>query len=103
MRIVLTNVPEGRADAIARTLVEERLAACVNAFPVTSHYRWQGVLQRDHEQTLLIKVAAARVAALRERLLALHPYELPEIVVLDVDAEQSLPAYLAWVRGESGG
>lgn len=98
MNVVLSNVPPDRADDIARTLVEERLAACVNLLPVRSVYRWKGELQQDAEVTLLIKVAHARVPELTQRLRALHPYELPEIVVLDVDAARSLREYVDWVR-----
>lgn len=103
MKIVLSNVPPDKADEIARTLVQQRLAACVNLLPVRSVYRWDGELQVDAEVTLLIKVASDGVALLREQLRALHPYELPEIIVLDVDTSASLPAYIEWVRSESGG
>lgn len=101
MRIVLSNLPPDQADAIASTLVEERLAACVNLLPVTSVYRWKGEICRDPEVTALIKVRADGVERLRLRLQALHPYELPEIVVLPVDAEASLTEYVDWVRAES--
>jgi periplasmic divalent cation tolerance protein len=100
VKIVLSNVPPERAEALAKTLVEERLAACVNLLPVRSVYRWKGELQQDSEVTLLIKVAADRVQPLRERLRALHPYDLPEIVVLGVEVEQSLQEYVDWVRAE---
>jgi len=103
VHIVLCNAPPDRAEEIARTLVEERLAACINLLPVRSVYRWKGELQQDAEVTLLIKVSAERVAALGQRLRALHPYELPEIVVLDVNTERSLAEYVAWVRGECSG
>jgi periplasmic divalent cation tolerance protein len=98
MKVALTNCPPDHAERIACALVEERLVACVNAFPVRSVYRWKGELQRDDEVTLLLKVAADKVATLRERLVALHPYELPEFVVFDVDTAASLEAYVSWVR-----
>jgi periplasmic divalent cation tolerance protein len=101
VKLVLSNVPPDRADAIARSLVEERLAACINLLPIRSMYRWNGAFAEDAEVTLLIKVAADRVTALTERLRLLHPYELPEILVLDIDAEHSLSEYIAWVRTES--
>lgn len=101
MKIVLSNLPPDAADAIARQLVEERLAACVNLLPVKSVYRWQGALTVDAEVTMLAKVCDESVEALRKRLRELHPYELPEIIALDVDAAASLPEYLAWVRAES--
>ena len=101
MRIVLTNVPPDQATTMARTLVEERLAACVNMISVRSVYRWEGALCDEPETTLLLKTADDRVEALRERIQALHPYSLPEIVVLEVDAARSLPGYVAWVRDET--
>jgi periplasmic divalent cation tolerance protein len=103
MKIALTNVPPDEADTIARTLVEERLVACVNAYPVRSTYRWNSRLEVQNETTLMMKVSADAVDRLRTRLCELHPYELPEFVVLDVDVEQSHPEYVNWVRIESGG
>ena len=101
MRIVLSNLPPEHADAIASTLVKEGLAACVNLLPVTSVYRWNGEICRGPEVTALIKVGADRVEALGQRLRQLHPYELPEIVALSVDAAGSLDEYVAWVREET--
>jgi periplasmic divalent cation tolerance protein len=97
--IVLTTVgADADAAAIARTLIDERLAACVNILPaMTSVYRWQGKVEQDREQQLVIKTASDRVAALQARLRQLHPYELPEFLVLDATGSD---AYLAWV-GES--
>jgi periplasmic divalent cation tolerance protein len=103
MNIAFTNVPPDRADSIARTLVEERLVACVNAYPVRSTYRWKGQVEVEAETTLMMKVASEAVGRLRERLRQLHPYELPEFVVLAVDVERSLDEYVAWVRSESRG
>lgn len=80
--------------------MREGLAACVNIVPgVTSVFQWQGVLHEDDEHTLLIKAPADRVDALRERILALHTYSVPEVVVLSVDVPRSHPDYVAWVRG----
>ena len=98
MNIAFTNVPPDRADAIARALVEEGLVACVNAYPVRSTYRWKGKLEIEAETTLMMKVGTESVGRLRDRLRELHPYELPEFVVLAVDVEQSLPEYVEWVR-----
>jgi periplasmic divalent cation tolerance protein len=97
--IVLTTLgADADALAIARTLIEERLAACVNILPpMTSIYRWQGKVEQDREQQLVIKTASDRVADLQTRLRQLHPYELPEFLVLDATGSE---AYLAWV-GES--
>ena len=88
------------ADSIARTLVEERLAACVNRIPgVQSTYRWQGQIEQSDEVLLLIKTTADRLEAMTERLRALHPYELPELVAVEI--RSGLPAYLAWIAAET--
>ena len=98
--IVLTTLgADADAAALARTLVEERLAACVNILPaMRSVYRWQGKVEQEREQQLVIKTASDRVPALEARLRQLHPYELPEFLVLEVAGGSE--AYLAWV-GES--
>lgn len=99
MNLVLCNCDPAEADALARAVVEEGLAACVNALPgVVSTYVWEGAIQRETETTLLIKTVPERVDALSERLRALHSYDTPEILVLDVDAARSDPRYVAWVR-----
>ena len=99
--IVFCTCPdESVADRIAMSLVEERLAACVNRVPgMVSTYRWQGVVQRDAEVQLLIKTTRDRFGALRDRILALHPYELPEVVAVDI-ALGSAP-YQAWIESET--
>ena len=103
MKLAITNCPPDQAERIALALVEERLVACVNAYPARSVYRWKGAVEKEDEVTLVIKAPADGVTRLRERLLELHPYELPEFVVLDVDLGASLPAYVAWVRDEGAG
>ena len=97
--IVLTTLgADADAAALAGTLVNERLAACVNVLPVmASVYRWKGQVEHDQEQQLVIKTSPDRVAALSARLRELHPYELPELIVLDASASE---AYAAWI-GES--
>jgi periplasmic divalent cation tolerance protein len=88
------------AAAIARTLVEERLAACVSQLPgITSTYRWQGEIETAGEVLLLIKTTGERLDALGARLRQLHPYELPELVAVEVRA--GLPDYLAWVAAQT--
>jgi periplasmic divalent cation tolerance protein len=102
MVVVLSNCSPERAEAIAEALVAERFAACVNLLgPVRSIYRWKGTVEREAEVTLLVKTSVERLDACVARLRALHPYELPEILVLPVDAERSLAPYVAWVRAES--
>jgi periplasmic divalent cation tolerance protein len=95
--IVLTTVGT-TFDVVpfARTLVDEHLAACVNVLPqMQSVYRWQGQVQVDDERQLIIKTSAERLEALQLRVRALHPYELPELLVIDA-AGGSL-AYLDWL------
>jgi len=96
-RLVFCTCPDQeRATRIAEALVEERLAACVSLVPgLTSIYRWQGAVQRESEVLLLIKTVAGRLIALTERLRALHPYEVPEIIALPITA--GLPDYLTWM------
>lgn len=95
--IVLTTFSaDGDAETLARTLVEERLAACVNILDgVTSVYRWKDEVQQDRERQLVIKTRSDRVDALRERVLALHPYDVPEFLVLPVAGGSD--AYLSWL------
>jgi periplasmic divalent cation tolerance protein len=99
--VVLCTCPDDAvADRIAGALVEERLAACVNRLPgVASTYRWKGEVQRDSECLLLIKTTIERFDALRERIVALHPYELPEVIAVDI--ARGLPAYLHWIASET--
>lgn len=100
--VFCTCSDETCAERIAVALVEERLAACVNRIPgVVSTYRWQGKLCRDSEQLLLIKTTRERFDALRERIVALHAYELPEVIAVDV--VHGLPAYLDWIAAETRG
>jgi periplasmic divalent cation tolerance protein len=95
--VVITTLDASTdASALARTLVDERLAACVNILPVmTSVYRWKGAVEEGREQLLLMKTTADRLAALEVRLHQLHPYDLPEFLV--VEASGGSAAYLAWV------
>ena len=100
MRVVLCNCPAPEAEGLARQLVTEGLAACVNVLEgVKSFYRWHGELQEDVEHTLLIKVSADKLGALGDRIRALHSYDTVEVVVLSVDVAASDPDYVAWVRG----
>ena len=101
--LVLCTCPdEASAQSIADALVEARLAACVNRLPgVASTYRWQGKVHRDREHLLLIKTTRERFPALRDRVVALHPYDLPEVLALDV--VDGFDRYLAWIDQESSG
>jgi len=97
--IILTTLGAAAdAAAFARVLVDERLAACVNVLaPMTSLYRWKGAIEEDREQQLVIKTTSDRVSAIEARFQELHPYELPEFLVLSASASAS---YSAWL-GES--
>ena len=97
IHLVFCSCPDAdTAQRLATTLVQERLAACVSVLPpMVSVYRWQGALEQASEVLLLAKAPADRVPALVERVQALHPYELPEVVA--VEAAAGLPAYLDWV------
>jgi periplasmic divalent cation tolerance protein len=98
--LLLTAPDEETGRRIARTLVEERLAACVNVLPrVHSVYRWKGAVEEAAEVMLIAKTRAERAAALAARVRALHPYELPEVLALPVTGGSQ--AYLRWVVAES--
>lgn len=101
VRVVLVTAPDAAtAEALARALVEERLAACVSVVPgVRSVYRWQGRVEETAELLLVAKTRADRGPALAARVRELHPYELPE--VLELPALGGSEAYLEWVREES--
>lgn len=99
--LVLSTAPdEGTALALARALVEARLAACVNVLPgATSVYRWEGAVQAEREWLLVMKARRDAVPALAERVAALHPYDVPEVVAAPVLG--GLDAYLRWVAAET--
>ena len=99
--VVQCSCPDAESAArIAQALVGERLAACVQALPgVVSTCRWQGEVQIADEVLLLIKTSRARLAALEARLPDLHPYDLPELIVLE--AVGGLDRYLHWVEAET--
>ena len=98
--LVLSTAPvapgNDTAEQIARTLIDERLAACVNIHaPMVSIYRWKGAVERDSECQLVIKTTRSSLPALEKRFRELHPYELPEFIV--VAASGGGEKYLAWV------
>jgi periplasmic divalent cation tolerance protein len=95
--VVLVTAPSAeKAAELARALVEERLAACGNVVPaIRSIYRWEGKVQDEAEALLVLKTTRGRFEALRERVLALHPYDVPEVLGLPVEAGSA--PYLAWL------
>ena len=94
--VVLVTCPKRAAKRLAEALVQHRLAACVNIVPgVQSVFRWQGKVDRATEAPLVIKTPAAAFQRLRQAVLKLHPYHVPEIIALPVRAGH--PPYLTWV------
>jgi periplasmic divalent cation tolerance protein len=95
--LVITNCPDAAlAERMARTLVEERLAACVNVLPaMRSLYRWQGQVDSAEEFPLLIKARRADYPALEARIRGLHPYDVPEVIATPIVS--GLPEYLGWI------
>lgn len=99
VQLVLVTCPTADlAASLARTLVEEDLAACGNVVPgLRSIYRWQGRVEDEPEVLLILKSTRERFERLRARVVALHPYEVPEVLALSVEAGHA--PYLAWVAG----
>jgi len=98
--VVSTWPDEKAASAVARELVLDRLAACVQVLPgVLSTYRWKGRLETATEVRMEAKTTPGRLLELQRRLAERHPYEVPEILVLPV--VDGLPAYVHWVRAET--
>lgn len=96
--VVLCTAPAEQSEVLARTLVEERLCACANVLPaVRSFYRWEGKVDVADEHLLVIKTTADGFHRLRDRLVEMHVYEVPQVVALPVSAV--LPAYQSWVLG----
>lgn len=99
--IVMTTVADAaQAKALARTVIEARLAACAQTLPISSCYRWDGKIVEDGEQMILFKILADQYSALEGFLLERHPYEVPEIVRLPVDGVSG--KYRDWLLSEVG-
>ena len=99
--VYCTCPDQATAEHIAETLVDERLAACVNLVSgLTSIYRWQGQIQRDAEWLLIIKTRRTVYSLLEARLCELHPYEIPEIIALPI--QTGLADYLDWIVDSTG-
>ncbi len=95
--IVLTTLPtDADATEFAEMLIRERLAACVNVMPaMESTYRWKGNIEHGRERQILVKTTAVRLDALQARIRELHPYDVPELLVLRVDGGGE--KYLSWI------
>ena len=94
---ITTPDPE-TARSIGRKLVEERLAACVNMFPIASIYRWKGKVEEAKETVLIVKTTRERLPEVERRVLELHPYELPCIVWVGVEGHEP---FLRWIEEET--
>ncbi len=97
--VVLVTAPRGKGKEIARSILEKRLAACVNVGSVESLYWWKGKIEEDKEDLLVIKTSVSRLEELVEEIKRVHPYEVPEILALPVVA--CLGEYCDWVRKET--
>ncbi|HEY3323600.1 MAG TPA: divalent-cation tolerance protein CutA [Planctomycetota bacterium] len=99
VRVVLVTAPVKEAETLARTLVEERLAACANLLPgVTSLYWWEGKINRDAEVLIVLKTRKTGVARLMKRVKELHSYTVPEFLTLEV--REGNADYVKWVGTE---
>jgi periplasmic divalent cation tolerance protein len=99
-RVLLCTCPAAAVERIAAGLLERRLVACVNAVPgVVSRYWWQDKLERDEETLLFLKTEEQHVPAVIAALEELHPYDVPELLALPVEA--GAEPYLAWVKAET--
>lgn len=98
--VFVTTSSRKEAMTIARALVKEKQAACVNVLPsVTSIFRWQEKVQRSREMLMLIKTTRRRYPALQKAIRSLHSYEVPEIISIRID--RGLPLYIDWVERET--
>jgi periplasmic divalent cation tolerance protein len=99
---IYTTLPdEDIARKVAYKLVEERLVACVNFFPIKSVYRWKGNVEEEEEYAILMKSRRSIYHRVENRLKELHPYEVPAIVSYKI--EDGLDKYLSWIEDETGG
>jgi len=99
MCVIWSTVPPSRSEDLAKRLLEKELVACVNITPVRSLYRWNGEACDDREHLLIMKTKKSLADAVIRQLHSMHPYEVPEIIVLPVIAGH--PPYLAWVQEET--
>ncbi len=97
--VLFSTVPREQSEKIARDLVERRLAACVNMCRVVSCFRWEEKVCREDEELLIIKTTENSAAATINRIKEIHPYDIPEIIVLPVVAGHE--PYVQWIRSET--
>lgn len=100
--LYITAPDMGCARDLGRSAVESGLAACANILPgMASIYRWQGALEEAEEVVLILKTRAEQAQALQDRIIALHPYDTPCVLVLPIAAGN--PDFLAWIAEQTGG
>ncbi len=98
--VVLCTAPPGEAEKIAETLVRERLAACVNVSPVKSYFIWDEKPSVEAEELMIIKTEERLVESLQARIVQLHSYQIPEIIVLPIIGGSE--PYLRWIAASVG-
>ncbi len=102
IRVVFVSLPRDEAKNLARGLVENRLAACVNIVPhIQSYFRWEDKVEFDEEALLIVKTTAQKFEAMRLWVLENHPYDVPEIISLPLS--EGLSEYVDWIKRETGG
>jgi len=102
VRIVFISIPRDEANKLARKLVEQRLAACVNLVPkIESYFWWDDAVQHDEEALLIVKTTESRFRDLMDFVQENHPYDLPEVIGFPLS--EGLPEYIAWIRKETEG
>lgn len=100
--VVLITTPKGKGEELAKRLVEERLAACINVIQgVKSHYWWKGNMERDEEDLLILKSSMRVISRLIDRVKEMHGYEVPEVIAIPIVA--GYKEYLNWLRKEVTG
>ena len=98
MRLVIVTAPPDDGVSLARTMVEEKLAACANIVPkVRSIYTWNGKVEDEEEVMILFKTTDDGIAALTHRIKAIHPYDVPEIITVEINEREGNPDYFSWV------
>ena len=95
-KVVFVTTPEKDSTKIAKILVEKKLAACINIVPVQSIYRWKEKVEEEREYLLIIKTKLSRVEQLKKTIQEIHPYEVPECIILPI--EDGLAPYLNWIE-----
>lgn len=97
--VVLSTVSPDKSESLAKNLLDLRVVACVNVMPVRSYYRWKGESMDEPEHLLIAKTTKEKTEEVITAIKSLHPYEVPEIVILPV-TNGYIP-YLDWVRQET--